>query len=623
MAVSLREVVSFGRYEPLFRIASGGMAEVYAARIRGEAGFQKLVAVKRMHPHLAHDQVFVDMFLNEARLAAHIASPHVVQTLDLGRGSDGSLYIVMELVVGLSLAALEMTRKKPLPVPIALELLAQAAQGLDDAHEATTPAGDELGLIHRDVSPHNILLGIDGRARVTDFGIARAVHAPRAETNVKELKGKFAYMSPEQTRMHALDRRSDLFSVGVVLWEALVARRLFAERDAADCIRNVRRKVVPPPHELNPRVPPAVSEVVLRSLERMPSARFQTGAQMAAALRQVGRDELGGLPDRKAISKFVKQTGGEELDRLTRLIRLGTEGAAEEEMEAVRPGSTMVLGEDGSGVARIGTRTDEMDPNEAPKIATVILPPEEEEDEDFRLDTETDANLDSADLIFLEQSARHTAVTGATELPELVPTDDETDATDEVQTEEPRADQTDGQVTRPYARALPKPAPPPHDAKPVAVPTVDIDDSRRPWMLAGSVAAIAAVAAVALGLWITLREEPRRVQMPDTTARVPAPPPPELTPPARDPEAPPTTEASAEAEPARSDEPPVAEPPRAPEAPPERDAPPIEAAADVPDRPAGRRSRRRRARRGRSTTRETSEPEPVLLGVDAFDQTAP
>jgi len=622
VAVSLRDVVSFGRYEPLFRIASGGMAEVYAARIRGEAGFQKLVAVKRMHPHLAHDQIFVDMFLNEARLAAHIASPHVVQTLDLGRGSDGSLYIVMELVVGLSLAALEMTRKKPLPVPIALELLAQAAQGLDDAHEATTPAGDELGLIHRDVSPHNILLGIDGRARVTDFGIARAVHAPRAETNVKELKGKFAYMSPEQTRLHPLDRRSDLFSVGVVLWEALVARRLFAERDPADCIRNVRRKDVPPPHELNARVPPAVSEVVLRSLQRMPSSRFQTGAEMAAALRQVGRDELGALPDRKAIAKFVKQTGGEELDRLTRLIRLGTEGAAEEEMEAIRPGSTMVLGEDGSGVARIGTRTDEMDPNEAPKIVTVILPPEEEEDDDddFRLDTETDANLVSADLIFLEQSERHTSVTGATELPGLVEADE--GSLDAREDDPRRGEETDAQVTRPYARALPKPVPAPERAEPVAVGTVDIGDSRRPWMIAGSVAAIAGVAAIALGAWLTMREEPRRIQMPDTTARIPAPPPPELTrsadervptdvaePPVDDVE--PVVEAVAEPAPE------VVEPPEPPSAEAETDDP-------APTTQGGRsRSRRRRARRGRTTRRQASEPAPVLLGVDAFDQTAP
>jgi hypothetical protein len=378
VAVSLSDVVSFGRYEPLFRIASGGMAEVYAARIRGEAGFQKLVAVKRMHPHLASDSGFVDMFLNEARLAAHVASPYVVQTLDLGRGSDGSLYIVMELVVGLSLAALESAGTS-LPEEIAIELMAQAAQGLDDAHEATTPAGDALGLIHRDVSPHNILVGIDGRARVTDFGIARAVHRPRAETNVRELKGKFAYMSPEQTRLGPLDRRSDVFSLGVVTWELLVGERLFAEREPTACITNVRKKVVRPPHEIAPRVPAGVSAVVLQALDRDREARQQNAGELSEDLRRTGREAFGRLPDRRRIAAFIKEAGGEELERLQRLIRLGTEGAAPEAMEAVRPGATRILSGEGSGVARIGTGgarpVTALIDDPSPRIPTVTLGP--------------------------------------------------------------------------------------------------------------------------------------------------------------------------------------------------------------------------------------------------------
>ena len=357
MAVSLSEVVSFGRYEPLFRIASGGMAEVYAARIRGEAGFQKLVAVKRMHPHLATDPVFVDMFLNEARLAANIASPHVVQTLDLGRGSDGALYIVMELVVGLSLAHLFDARPgASLPIPYAVELIAQAAQGLDDAHEATTPAGDPLGLIHRDISPHNLLLGLDGRARLTDFGIAHAIHRPREETNIKELKGKFAYMSPEQTRLKPLDARSDIFSLGVVLWECLVGSRLFADRDPTISIRNVRGRAIPPPQSINEKVPPALGRVVLRALERDASLRFASAASFGHELRRVGRETLGELPGRKMVAKYVRKAGGDELERLQRLIRLGTEGADVEAIEQVKPGITRVLAsENASGVARLDT----------------------------------------------------------------------------------------------------------------------------------------------------------------------------------------------------------------------------------------------------------------------------
>ncbi|MFK7985576.1 MAG: serine/threonine-protein kinase [Sandaracinaceae bacterium] len=385
MAVSLREVVSFGRYEPLFRIASGGMAEVYAARIRGEAGFQKLVAVKRMHPHLATDTSFVDMFLNEARLAAHIASPYVVSTLDLGRGTDGSLYIVMELVVGLSLATLMEDCPGPLPPPVAIELIAQAAQGLDDAHEATTPAGDPLGLIHRDISPHNLLLGIDGRARVTDFGIAHAVHRPREETNVKELKGKFAYMSPEQTRLRRLDRRTDVFSLGVVAWEALTGERLFADDEPRSAIKSVRNAPIPPPHRLTSDVDPIVSKVVLRALDRKRKRRFATAADFANELRRAGRQAYHELPTRRQIGTFVKERGGDELERLRRLIRLGTEGADEAAIEAVKPGVTRVLAAgDLSGVARVGTGkkrvTDVLDPN-PPSVSFVTLDPDDEPDQ--------------------------------------------------------------------------------------------------------------------------------------------------------------------------------------------------------------------------------------------------
>ncbi|HEY8428731.1 MAG TPA: serine/threonine-protein kinase, partial [Sandaracinaceae bacterium] len=355
MAVSLREVICFGRYEPLFRVAAGGMAEVYAARIQGEAGFQKLVAVKRMLPHLARDPGFVDMFLNEAKLAAHVASPHVVQTLDLGRGSDGSLYIVMELVVGLSLAKLVELSDAPIPTPIVAELLAQAAQGLDDAHEATTPAGEPLGLIHRDVSPHNVLVGIDGRARVTDFGIARAVNRPRPETNIRELKGKFAYMSPEQTRLWPLDRRSDVFSLGIILWELLTGTRLFAHRDPLECVRLVQAKPIPSPAAIRSGLPPAIAQVAMRALERDRNARFQSAGELATALRRAARACWGEPPDKKEIAAFVEATGGEELARLMRLIRLGTEGADADAIEAVQPGITRVLPEDASGVAPVGT----------------------------------------------------------------------------------------------------------------------------------------------------------------------------------------------------------------------------------------------------------------------------
>ena len=278
---------SFGRYESLFRIAAGGMAEVYAARIRGEAGFEKLVAIKRMLPHLADDADFVAMFLDEGRLAANIASPYVVSTLDLGRGDDGSLYIVMDLVVGVALSTLvraSRREQRPLPVPIACEIIAQAASGLDDAHEARTPTGVHLGIVHRDVSPQNILVGADGRARVVDFGVARAI-LRQSQTSAGTLKGKFGYFSPEQAAARDLDRRSDVFALGIVAWETLLSRRLFDADNPLEQITRVRSMPIPSPHKLRNDVSPAVSAVVMRALSRDLAGRYESAAAFATALR--------------------------------------------------------------------------------------------------------------------------------------------------------------------------------------------------------------------------------------------------------------------------------------------------------------------------------------------------
>ncbi len=308
---------SFGRYEALFRIAAGGMAEVFAARMRGEAGFERLVAVKRMLPHIAEDEHFVDMFLDEARLAVHVSSPHVVQTMDLGRAEDGALYIVMDLVVGSALSALirdVRKRGQRVPVPIAVEIIAQAAQGLDDAHEAATPTGIQLGIVHRDVSPHNLLVGIDGRTRVTDFGIARAM-LRRTSTAVGELKGKFAYFSPEQAEGQQVDRRADLFALGIVAWETLVGRRLFTGDDSLALLTAVKTQVIPPLAEVDDEVPQAVSRVVARALERDRERRYQTGADFATALRDAGR-VLGPAPTSREIGRWVGDAGGEALAKM-------------------------------------------------------------------------------------------------------------------------------------------------------------------------------------------------------------------------------------------------------------------------------------------------------------------
>lgn len=320
---------TFGRYEALFRIAAGGMAEVFAARIQGESGFQKLVAIKRMLPHLAFEEQFVNMFLDEARVAANISSPNVVQTLDLGRTEDGSLYLVMDLVVGITLSTLlrnEATRSQHVPIPFAVEMIAQAAHGLDDAHEARTPTGTHLGIVHRDISPQNILVGIDGRARVTDFGIARAIMR-RTATNTGQLKGKFSYFSPEQALGHQVDRRSDIFALGTVAWETLTSCRLFHHADnPLVSLERVKAMPIPAPCELRPEIPKALSDAILGALERDPDRRFQTAADFEAAVR-AGARETGPHPSTRQLAAYVQEAGARSLARLQQKIEQALAGA--------------------------------------------------------------------------------------------------------------------------------------------------------------------------------------------------------------------------------------------------------------------------------------------------------
>ncbi|NOY90423.1 MAG: serine/threonine protein kinase, partial [Deltaproteobacteria bacterium] len=311
-----------GRYEMLFRIASGGMAEVWAARVRGEAGFQKLVAIKRMLPNLAEDEDFVSMFLDEARVAANITSPNVVQTLDLGRDDEGALYIVMELVVGVTLGrVLKAAAKARRVVPLSMgtELLAQAAHGLHDAHEASTPLGEHLEIVHRDISPQNILLGVDGRVRITDFGVAKAVMRI-TQTDAGRIKGKFAYCSPEQLTSPTLDRRSDVFSLGIVAWETLCGQRLFSADHPLETMKRVQEMPIPAVTQIRTRVPEKVSDVVAWALERDPDKRPDTAAIFGDALRDATR-ETEALPDARALSVFVKAAGGKTLQKMRQNIQ--------------------------------------------------------------------------------------------------------------------------------------------------------------------------------------------------------------------------------------------------------------------------------------------------------------
>ena len=299
------------------------MAEVYAARVRGEAGFQKLVAVKRMLPQLADDEEFTTMFLDEARLAANISSPHCVSTLDLGRAEDRSLYIVMELVVGVTLAKIlkwSVKNRHPIPVPVAVELICQAAHGLHDAHEAKTPLGQPLEIVHRDVSPQNVLVGVDGRVRLTDFGVARAVQR-MTETIAGRVKGKFAYMAPEQLTAQAIDRRADVFSLGVVAWEFFTGTRLFLGEHPAETMDRVRNMPILAVNEVRSDIPPLIAEVIAWALERDPNERCPSAREFELNLRQAAQ-KSGIESDRDGVVRFVQGAGGKSLDKMRNNIKV-------------------------------------------------------------------------------------------------------------------------------------------------------------------------------------------------------------------------------------------------------------------------------------------------------------
>ncbi len=306
--------MKLGRYETLVRLGRGGMAEVFAARLTGEAGFSKLVAIKRILPHLAGDRGLVARFHDEARLAAMIASPHVVQTLDVGRSADGHPFLVLELVLGVSLARLLMQR--PLPsLDVRLELVTQAALGLADVHEAKAPDGTPLEIVHRDVSPHNILVGQDGRARLADFGIARA-NVPREETRTGVVLGKFGYMPPEQLRGGALDARTDVYAMGVVIFEALTGRRLHRGATPEQITERILDGRTGPPPEIEEQLPEPIARVVERALAPDPDARFPNGRELAEALREVASARV----PRKVLVDEVRRAAGSSLRELEAAI---------------------------------------------------------------------------------------------------------------------------------------------------------------------------------------------------------------------------------------------------------------------------------------------------------------
>ena len=302
-------IAAAGRYETIRPIASGGMATVYLARASGLGGFERLVAIKRMHPHIAAEPDFVSMFLDEARLAAGIRHPNVVATIDVDQGPEG-LFLVMEYVDGTSLSQILRTMhtgRRRLPIGVTLRIMLDVLAGLQAAHELTTVDGQPLNLVHRDVSPPNILVGLDGVARITDFGVARA-EARITSTREGTLKGKIAYMSPEQLSGHTIDRRADVYAAGVLLWEMLVGRRLFTGDDPGMLMSRVLAGPTHSPAQLESDIPAAIDAVCMTAL-RPVDERYPTAAAFAEALDDAADDSGIRVANARRVGEIVKDVG--------------------------------------------------------------------------------------------------------------------------------------------------------------------------------------------------------------------------------------------------------------------------------------------------------------------------
>jgi eukaryotic-like serine/threonine-protein kinase len=311
------------RYELIAELAAGGMATVYLARIGGAGGFQRFVAIKRLHPHLAHEPEFMEMFLDEARLAAGIHHPNVVPILEVGEVDAGEQYLVMEYIEGDTLGNLRAAARKKgerLGMPVMSRLLLDALQGLHAAHELRDEGGQLLNVVHRDVSPQNILVGIDGSARITDFGVARAT-TRLASTRSGDVKGKVAYMAPEQVRADPeIDRRADVFAMGIVIWEVFADRHLFRGGNEIATITRVLNEPIPNLHEVDPQIPAALAGVIATALQRDRDLRWPTCEAFARALEQSLRGTATPATQREVVLDAEKYLG-EDIHNRRDLVR--------------------------------------------------------------------------------------------------------------------------------------------------------------------------------------------------------------------------------------------------------------------------------------------------------------
>ena len=348
------------------------MAEIYRGAAVSLDGFEKQVAIKRILPSICTDQKFVAMFLDEARLSMQLQHANIVQIFDIGK-ADGTYFVVMELIDGLNVRRLmqrSLDRSKPVPVPLACYLVAEVAKALAYAHERTDANGQPLGIVHRDVSPPNVLLSRQGEVKLTDFGLAKAAtHVQHTDAGV--IKGKFSYLSPEVVDGRDADPRADVYSAGIILWELLCGRKLFAGKTDIETVELVRRGQIPPPSAIRPEVDEELERIVLKALARNPKRRYQSASALERAvvghlfkhgMRVGGSDVAGYLRD-------LEQEGEDAADVIdvtgllqAELVELRRDGRLDPNLGQVplQPGALRIGSNSRFSVDRLLQRLDDM-----------------------------------------------------------------------------------------------------------------------------------------------------------------------------------------------------------------------------------------------------------------------
>src|SRR5687767_7583866 len=311
----MKKPAVFGKYLLLERLNVGGMAEVFIAKAFGVEGFERILAIKKILPTMAEDEEFIKMFIDEARISVQLNHANIVHIHELGN-YDGTFFIAMEYLPGRDLRTIlerYRKRKEKMPAAQASFVASKMCEGLDYAHRKKDARGVDLNIIHRDVSPQNILCSYEGEVKIIDFGIAKAANRSQ-HTQAGILKGKFGYMSPEQVRGLPIDRRSDIFAVGVILYEMLTGEKLFVGESDFSTLEKVRNAEVPTPRQFNPNIPAGLEKVLMKSLAREAEDRYQWASDLQEDLM---RFLLAGdaIYSAKHLSAFMKEAFAEDLFR--------------------------------------------------------------------------------------------------------------------------------------------------------------------------------------------------------------------------------------------------------------------------------------------------------------------